>query len=179
MNSLEWRVKRLEAKLLGQISGLPIISEQESILSRLHLIANYYRAYTDEHGEQFQKFREKYDKSKSVLGDNDVGLKQDMVLSKQDELIKYMEEDKFMAEKADKVLDSQNWPDVNQFKARLEKLQTITKQQYSESMKLDKRTEELIEVYNEILKECKSNIATWDSRLQAYEEEERNNDPDE
>lgn len=178
MNSLEWRVKRLEARVLGQISGLPIITDQESILSRLHVIANYFRAYTDENGEQFQKFQEKYDKSKHVLSDSDVDLKQDLVLSRKNELIKSMQEDKYMAEKADQILDSQKWPDVNQFKDRLDKLQTITKQQYSESVKLDKRTEELIEVYNEILQECKINISTWNSRLQAYEEEDRNPDSD-
>lgn len=172
-------MKKLEAKILGRTSGLPIINDQESALNRLHLIANYYRTYSDENGEQFLKFKEKYDKSKHVLNDNDISLKQDLVLSKRDDLIRYMQEDKFMAEKADRVLDTQKWPDVNQFKDRLDKLQTITKQQYSESMKLDRKTEELIDVYNEILRECKINIATWNSKLQAYEEEDKDQDPDE
>lgn len=194
MNSLEWRVKKLENKIIGQTNNLVHVDRilcrqpgvaQDSILEQLESIAKRYKSFLDSsNGPNYIKFVQLYDKYKALLSeldtrqDTDVASKAELVLAYEDELRRYMENTKTMAETADRVLNVDKWPDMNGFQERLDKLQTITKEQHIQSAAIDKRTEELIELYNEIIVSFKRNSALWNQKLEAYENEETEPDED-
>lgn len=175
MNSLEWRARKLEDKIFGSQGFDP---QREIVSEQLIQAAKLYKNFV---GDDYLKFLDLYKKSKELeKSNNEIGeaAKAELVLSYSDDLTRYLESLKTMTEKADKVLDIKNWPDFSGYTERLNKLQAITREQHLKSMALDKRTEELIEVYNRIITAFRNNISIWNQRLDACENQERNEDED-
>lgn len=170
MNSLDWRIKKLEAKVIGKLGPL---HDQQSPLDQLEDIAKHYASCVEGPHRSFPRFLELYNKHKRLLVATDsLDSKKAIVLAYERELLSYMHDLKTMAEKADKVLDVQNWPDITEYKERIDKLQKIVKEQHLQSTIIDKRTEELIEIYNDIIGSFKRNIEIWDEKLEAHMQEE-------
>jgi len=191
MESLEWRVKKLENTILGAQAGGPHFDrltrtsdDQPPILDQLNVIAKHYRSHLDGSGKDYARFVELYDKYRGLTGelvDNSPesrAAKVELILAYEDELLKYMGDLKDMAEKADRVLAVEKWPDLGGLEGRLGKLSTINRDQHVQSVALNQRTEELIEIYNEIIGSFKSNISTWNQVLESHENEEKRQDED-
>lgn len=190
MNSLEWRVKRLENTVLGQTGRLAHFgqfADQDTICDQLTRVASYYKNFNNSHGDKYAKFVTLYHKYRHLLGqletnsDNDVSetAKAELVLAYENELVQHLEAVKSMANKGDKVLNVERWPDLSGYKERLDKLEQITKEQHLQSVALDRETESLIEIYNDTIGSFKSNMVIWNQKLEAYENEERKLDEDE
>lgn len=188
MNSLEWRVKKLEDKILGLNGGLSQVdrilthsADQDSIHDQLYVIAKQYKNYIDQGGHNYAKFIELYQKCKNSLIDTsdatdvDYNSKTELILAYEDELVKYFSNVKLLAENADKILDINKWPDL-QLDKRLDKLQQINKQQLSQSVTLEKRTEELLDIYNGILTDFKFKQSKWNETLEKHEAQEKHMD---
>lgn len=180
---MEWRIKKLENQILGRTSNVGITDkllnnaiDRASIVDQLNTIAQQYKMFLDQNGEPYLKFKRSYDNYVSILSEMGQISKEgseraqmELVLAYEDELVKHMENIKNMAELADKVLDVQKWPDLTEAKEKLDKLQTITKEQHLQSAALDNRTEEFIELYNEIINSFKNNTIVWDAKLEQHE----------
>lgn len=194
MNSLEWRIKKLENQIIGPTNGASHLDKvvehssngQESICDQLKRVAKLYQSYIESEGQRYARFVELYEKHKNLLGElgsngDEVSeaTKTDLLLAYEDDLIKHLEAVKGMAEKADKVLNVEAWPDSSGYRERLEKLETVTKEQHFQTVALDKQTEELIDIYNDIIGSFKSNTVIWNQKLEAHESEERKLDDDE
>lgn len=195
MNSLEWRVKKLENKILGsqanRLAGNAHLNQlnnqqDESISDQLNKIAKCYKGFIDTDGEKYTKFVELYERHKNLLNEldktnDDVSetAKAELVLAYEEDLIRHLEALRVMAEKADRVLNVDKWPDLSGYKQQLDKLEKITKEQHLQSMAIDKKTEELIEIYNDIIGSFKSNTVLWNNKLEAFENEEKKLDEDE
>lgn len=174
MNSLEWRVKKLEDKISGHAGDVAqaelLLGQADihgSIFNQLNTVAKHYKSFS---GPQFDRFFELYDSYSGLLESSDDGddkAKAELILAYEEEIVKYANDIKLMATKADEVLNIEKWPDLTNFQDRLDKLEKITKEQHIQSSKLDKSTEELIEIYNNIIESLKSNMAIWDQRLEA------------
>ena len=104
--------------------------------------------------------------------------KAELVLAYEEDLKQHLEAVQAINDKADRVLDVKAWPDFRDYTEKLSKLETITKEQQLQSIQIDKRTEELIEVYNEIITSFRNNIGIWNQKLDVYENEIRNEDED-
>lgn len=170
MNSLDWRIKKLEAQIVGRTV---LSQDQQPILEQLENIAKHYASCIEGSHQTFPKFQELYNKHKQLLvGTESLDAKKAIVLAYEKELVDYMQDLKTLAEKADKVLDVQNWPDMTLYKERVDKLQKIVREQHIQSTIIDKRTEELIEIYNDIIGSFKRNIETWDQKLEAHMEDD-------
>lgn len=191
MESLEWRVKKLENKIAGARSGPPFCNteryqDSRPICDQLNHVSKLYKNFTETSGERYSRFKELYEKHQKLLRDVEAptaqvsdASKAELVLAYENDLVNHLESVKLMAEKADQVLDETKWPDLSKYRERLEKLETITRDQHLQSVNLDQRTEELIEIYNDIITAFKSNTVIWDQKLEAHENEERKMDEDE
>lgn len=189
MNSLEWRAKQLENRLLGGSSGIHSLDSdlRPSVSDQLQQLAALYKSFLDtQEGQKYARYRELYEKHKRLLAELDGpetqvsdSAKAELVLAYEEDLVKHLEDMKTMAEKADKVLDSKAWPDLTTYRERLDKLETITREQHLQATKLDKRTEELIDIYNNIITSFKSNTVIWNQKLEAYEDVDKKMDEDE
>lgn len=191
MNSLEWRTKKLENKILGEGAGLAQVErilsqsvDQPTIYEQLNTVARHYRNFIDHSGPVYERFVELHEKYQSLAkefdtSNSDLTAKADLVLAYEEDLIKYTQDIKSMAEKADRVLNFDNWPDLISVQDRVDNLQKITKEQHLQSVVLDRRTEELIELYNEIISSFKNNMTTWNQKLEAYENQEKRPEEDE
>lgn len=173
MESLAWRAKQLEDKLPGPIN-----------LDQLIQVAKAYRVFIDANEEKYQNFLElkgKLDEISHNLSNDGISVltTAELVLAYEDDLVRHLENVKTLVERADHVLDVTKWPDLSGFEKRLEKLETITRDQHLQAMTLDSKTEELIEVYNDIISSFKRNAVTWNQTLEAHEMEEKKLDEDE
>lgn len=179
MNSLEWRIKRLEENILGHAPS----QAQDSILEQFNIIAQHYNNFLGTSGKNYSKFRELYDKHKDLSVeleysfDGSEASKAELVLAYEEDLLKFMHDIKTMAEKAKSVLDDKNWPDLSNFDKKLEKLKKSVITQERESIILDRRVEKLVRIYKEVLDLLQNNTEIWNSKLESYENEER--EPDE
>lgn len=189
MDSLEWRIKRIENQIIGKLGGVAhidrIISQsvdRDPILDQLNNVATEYKNFTEDPGQNYSRFLELKSKHKDLLNklvdsnDPDETSKADLVLAYEDDLTKYMNDLKIMGKKAELVLKEENWPDLSKVFAKLDKMQAINKEQHVESVAIDKRTEDLIEIYNEILLSFKSNMVIWNQKIEAYENEDEKQD---
>lgn len=169
---------------LGGVSHLDRIISQsvdrEPILDLLNDIGAEYKNFTDGPGQNYLKFVELKSKHKDLLdkladtsNETDDTSKADLVLAYEDDLTKYMNDLEIMAKKADLVLKDENWPDLSSVSKKLDKLQEINKEQHVQSVAMDRRTEELIGIYNEILTSFKSNMVLWNQKIEAYENEDK------
>lgn len=175
MESLEWRTKQLENKIVSS----NILSEDgPTICDRLVEVAQMYKKFTQEYGDLHIKFKNLYksigDISTSLDIDDDS--KASLVLLYEDDLIKHFEMLKTISEKADKILDIKQWPDTS--RVDLSNLETITRSQHLETVVLDKQLEELIDIYNDIISSFKENTIIWNQKLEAYENEDKLADED-
>lgn len=187
MNSLEWRVKKLENLIFGKTAGAAHVdrilsqsSDQASIQDQLNSVAKHYANFIN-NCDNYSKFRELYSKYSSLAldtNDGDAASKAELVLAYEDDIHKYMQDLKSMADKADRVLDIKSWPDLSGYKQRIDKLQQITKEQHLQSLSVDDKTEDIIQIYNDIIGSFKSNMNIWNQKLEDLEaaEQERNND---
>lgn len=186
MDSLEWRIKRIENQIIGKLGGIAhvdrIISQsvdRDPILDQLNNVATEYKNFTESPGQNYSRFFELKTKHKDLLNklvdsnDPDETSKADLVLAYEDDLTKYMNDLTIMAKKAELVLKEENWPDISKVSGKLDKLRAINKEQHVESVAIDKRTEDLIEIYNEILLSFKSNMVLWNQKIEAYENEDK------
>lgn len=175
MESLEWRTKQLENRIL---SSTILPSDGATICDRLVEVAKLYKKFTQEYGDLHTKFKNLYksiaDTSTSLDIDDDS--KANLVLLYEDDLIKHFELLKMISEKADKILDIKQWPDTS--RVDLSNLETITRSQHLESVVLDKQLEELIDIYNDIISSFKDNTVIWNQKLEAYENEDKPADED-
>lgn len=175
MNSLEWRAKKLEQTIVGPAAVLSHIEQfrhHQTILSQLDAIAQHYASSLNDAHQIYPKYVQLYQKHKSLVNETDsLEAKKAIVLAYEAELQEYMQDLNTMADKADKVLRIEAWPDMSLYKERVDKLQQITRDQHIESNLIDKRTGELIEIYNDIISSFKKNISTWDQKLNAQMED--------
>lgn len=175
MNSLEWRVKKLEDRILGQDRT----EAKEPLLQQFTTIANQYKEFIDSPGNNYSRFLELYNIHKDILSnlskttDTSDTFKAELILAYHDELVNHLQNTEKLAQKADQVLDISKWPDLSSHQEKLDKLQTITKEQHLQSNVIDQKTEYLIELYNDIIGKFRSNMAIWNDRLEAYENEEK------
>lgn len=189
MDSLEWRLRKVENRILGELSSVTHVDriidqsiDRDSILDQLNNISKEYKNFIDEHGDNYFRFielRKKHEDLLSklmVMDDTDETSKAELVLAYEEDIIKYMSDLKIMAEKADLVLKEERWPDLSKVSSRLDKIQKINREQHIQSDIVDKKTEDLIEIYNEILGSFKSNMVLWNQRIEAYENEDRESD---
>lgn len=169
MNSLEWRLKKLEDRLLGQMMNPP----EDGIFDQLNSIAEQHKSFIDSEDQTYSRFIELYSKhtqqaeASATTGSSGASAssRAELVLAYEDDLTKYLNNIKTLAEKADKILDGHNWPDLSIYEAKLAELRTIHKDQFVESQKIDSKTEELIQVYNDLIGAFKRNMIAWDSAL--------------
>lgn len=189
MNSLEWRVKRIENQILGKLGGVAHIDriinqsvDQDSILDQLNYVATEYKKFIEGPGGNYSRFVELRAKHKDLLNqlvdtnNADETSKAELVLAYEEDLTKYMTDLKIMSEKAELVLKEERWPDLREAVGKLDKLQKINKEQHIQMLTIDKKTEDLIEIYNEILVSFKSNMVLWNQKLQAYENDDKKSD---
>lgn len=169
MNSLEWRLKKLEERLVGNHHQG---AQQGNIFDQLKSIADHHKSFIESEDQNYARFVELYSKHRELADSANVAnnatsisSRADLVLAYEDDLTSYMKNLKKLAEKADSVLDTQRQPDLSEYDDRLSKLKTITKEQLLESKKVDEKTEELIQVYNDLIGAFKKNMVTWDSSL--------------
>lgn len=183
MNSLEWRIKRLEENILGQALKYAHIDNQHSIMDQLNAVAQQYQNFLETSGKNYPKFADLYRKHKDLSVELEYSFdgsetsKAELVLAYEEDLLKFMHDIKTMAEKAESVLDDKDWPDLSKFDDKLEKLKKSIIIQERESTILDKRIEELVRIYKEVLDLLQSNTEVWNSKLESYENEDR--EPDE
>lgn len=186
MNSLEWRIKRLEEQILGKLRGAAHIDriinqsiDRDTIVDQLNNVATEYKNFIESPEQNYARFVELKTKHRDLLNklvddnDTDENSKAELVLAYEDDLTKYMEDLKIMAQKSELVLKEENWPDLRGAMGKLEKLQAINKEQHVQSVSLDKKTEDLIQIYNEILLSFKNNMVLWNQRIEAYENEDK------
>ena len=64
MNSLDWRIKKLEAKVIGKLGPL---HDQQSPLDQLEDIAKHYASCVEGPHRSFPRFLELYNKHKRLL----------------------------------------------------------------------------------------------------------------
>lgn len=183
MNSLEWRVKKLENKILGQSGSahvdriLGLGSHQENILTQLDSIAKAYKNFMDIYGKNYERFVELYEKNKTLLNDTQSETsKVELVLAYEEDLTNHMKDLELLVNKADQVLNVEKWPDTSRLK--LEELQRKTREQHLQSIKIDQRTEELINIYTDIIGSFKSNMSLWNDKLEHYAELDKKLDDD-
>lgn len=190
MNSLEWRAKKLENRIIGgagcRTHSYEASGQETPICDQLKRISKLYQNFVDANGEKYSRFLKLYQNHKRLLDELDSpapqvsdAAKAELVLAYENDLVGHLESVKHMADKADKVLDESKWPDLTRFQERLMQLETITRDQHLQSVNLDQRTEELIEIYNEIITKFKSNTVIWNQKLEAHENEDRKMDEDE
>lgn len=168
MDSLEWRLKKLEERLLGQS-----IPPEDNILDNLNSIAEHHKSFMDGEAQTYDRFVELYSKHKqqadhsAYVGPSGASAssKAELVLAYEDDISKYLNNIKTLAEKAETVLDGHEWPDLRQYEAKLENLKTISKEQFAENKKIDEKTEELIQLYNDLISTFKRNMIRWDGAL--------------
>lgn len=184
MNSLEWRIKRLEDQILGKHDRLQT-TNHNSIFDQLSVVAQQYQNFSETTGNNYFKFQELYNKYKDSLSHlnslfecNEM-TKAELVLAYEEDLVKYMSDIKLITEKAGKVLDDKRWPDLTPFEEKLEKLKNTTFAQEQECAVLDKRLGEIVKIYKEVLDLLQSNTVTWNNRLEAYECADRDSEEDE
>lgn len=175
MNSFEWRLKKLEDRICGP-SHLDRSQDQKPLFDQLNSIATHYKNFIDNEDKNYTRFVELYGIHKDLLSkpDNASDMdcdtsKAELVLAYEADLKRFFNDTKLMAEKADKVLNIENWPDLSGYQDRLANLQTITKEQHLKSTVLDKKTEESIEIYNDIIGAFKRNMLIWEQKLEEKE----------
>lgn len=175
MESLEWRTKQLEDRIL---SAKLASHDEACICEKLAEVAKLYKRFMQEHGESFTRFKEAYKNMSDATTALEVGQdsKANLVLLYEDDLIKHFEMLKAIAEKSEKVLDVKQWTDTS--RVDLSRLETITRSQHLESVVLDKQLEELIDIYNDIISSFKDNTVIWNQKLEAHESEEKSADED-
>lgn len=161
-----------------------------SMIEQLDQVAKLYKSFLNNNGGQYLKFITLYKKNKELLSkieserNADIGesAKAELVLADEGDVRNRLESAnanmREMSELADKVLNESKWPDLNEYRERLNKLTTITPNQLSQSKSLDERTGELIEMYNNIISTFKKNMYEWDKRLESYENRDRDEDAD-
>lgn len=187
MNSLEWRIKRLEENILGQAPSLAHFdrmhpNSQNSLLDQLNVVAQRYQNFLDTSGKNYPKFMELYERHKDLSVELEYSFdgsetsKAELVLAYEEDLLKFMHDIKTMAEKAENVLNDKNWPDLSCFEHKLEKLKNSINTQERESAVLDRRLEELISIYKELLDLLQNNTEIWNRKLESYENEDRDLD---
>lgn len=176
MNSFEWRLKKLEDRILGQVS-CPSHSKESNkhilpVFDQLNSVAKHYKNFED---KNYIRFVDLYSQHKNNLDraeQSDIS-KAELVLAYEADLNKYLNDTVQVAEKAEKVLDIEKWPDLSGYEQKLTQLQTITAEQHLKSTNLDKRTEELIEIYNDIIGAFKRNMVVWEEKLDNLPKEEQ------
>lgn len=175
MESLEWRTKQLENRILS--SDLTP-TDGATVCEQLAEVAKLYKRFMQEHGEIFERFKDAYKNISDMATNMEVedDSKANLVLLYEEDLIKHFEMLKTIGEKSEKVLDIKQWPDTSRI--NLSKLETITRSQHLESAVLDRQLEELIDIYNDIISSFKDNTVIWNQKLEAYENEERPADED-
>lgn len=188
MNSLEWRLKKLEDRILGRTAGPDDIdklissqtNEAKPILDQLSVFARLFKGCVDNEFNNYNRFVELYAKHRTNLEKSckfadislsDINSKAELVLAYEADLKKYLNNTKLMAEMADRVLDIKKWPDLTGYEDKLSKLQSITAEQYPQSVDLDKKTEKLIQIYNDIINSFKRNMVSWEETLESREKE--------
>lgn len=187
MNSLEWRIKRLEENILGQAPSLAYFdrmhaNSQNSIMDQLNVLAQQYQNFLVTSGKSYPKFMELYEKHKDLSVELEYSFdgsetsKAELVLAYEEDLLKFMHDIKTMAEKAEEVLDVKSWPDLSCFDQKLEKLRSSINTQERESAIVDRRLEELVRIYKELLDLLQNNTEIWNRKLESYENEDRSLD---
>lgn len=192
MESLEWRVKKLENKILGQTASVAYLdrlmsqdNEQESICDQLSSVAKLYRSYLDNAGKNYLNFVESYGSAKKLLGElgdsheSSSASKVELVLAYEEDLVKYMKNLKSMAERANHVLNIERWPNLNGLTERLNKLeQNLMGHTDPEAEKIDQEVFERIMLYKKNLDTLRGLEITWNKRLEHYENAERDTEED-
>lgn len=173
INSFEWRLKKLENAIVGQQSEIDLSNNRaKSVFDHLVEVAKLYKSFMSTDGKNYSRFQELM-KNKNLWEELDSDIsdraKAEIVLAYEDDLIKYFDSLKSVSDRADRVLNTDVWPDVNCVKGRIEKLETIIKEQHLQSVAIDKQTEELINIYNDIISSFKANTVRWNEKLEAYE----------
>lgn len=184
MDSLEWRVKKLENRLIGIDNKFSHVQAKSSITDNLNEVAKLYLDHNSQ-SEKYNKFYSQYKQCKSTLLDADsnlssTGLKSqiELVLGHRGELEEHMKAASLMHDKAEKVLNSDNWIDLNPTLKKLSQIQEINEQQLAKSMEIDDKTGEYIKIYNDIIKSFKHNMVVWSDRLDYYESQKKSADED-
>lgn len=172
MDPLDWRAKKLEDLVIGQTPVDQVLSKSADtpIVDQFNAVAKQFRDWHDasEARQRLLKYR-----FPAELEPTDESAKVELVLAHEEELIQQSQKLKLLAEKAETVLDEQRWPDLKGLPERVNQLQEITKEQNIGSNLIDRKTEELIEIYNDIIGSFKSNIVIWNQKLEAFEAERK------
>lgn len=74
-----------------------------------------------------------------------------------------------------KVIDSVVLNDLEPFKVKLDKLQTVAIRQDKESSEISEETTDLINEYNKLLVRIKGRLVAWDRKLSTFEGEKKPN----
>lgn len=166
MNSLEWRVKKLEERILGQ-KGFNL--DKESILNQLINVTKSYNKFLEVSGESYLRYK---NLPKHDLVDTSQG-SAELVLMYEDELNKYMQDLKQMAEKSENVLKVEKWPNLVGLEDKLNNLIKSTQSQWNQVEDQDQELWEVIKLYKKNLDTLKDLEKGWNERLEAYEGEDR------
>lgn len=190
MNSLEWRLKKIENKLLGSNSSVSHIdrvlsqsNDQNTIYNQFIEVSKHYKQHLSTDGS-YTRFMELYSKFKHLMNENKINnecdqmSKAELVLAYEDDLKRHFQNMETMTQKADQVLDINKWPELVEYQEKLDKIQKINLEQLRQSQDVDDKTEKLIEVYNDIISSFKSNMIIWNNKLEAYENEEKKTNSD-
>lgn len=183
LQSLAWRLKKLEDRLVAAKLPSQNQSNQQSLIDRLSEIAKNYKTFLSLNPD-FDKFATLHAKHKSALedfsshSDQSTDTKIDIILSYEEELIDYMNNSKKMAELANQVLDQNKWPDMTKYKEQLDKIATVTVDQQRQLNAIDSTTRDYLELYNETIETIKRKIVIWDEKIRSLEEMDKDEDKD-
>lgn len=184
MNSLEWRLKKLEDRVLGNgsnqrtpTSHIDTTNElpEKPIYDQIDGLAKHFKNFVDNECTNYQRFVDLYDKHANNINElSSDRSKAELVMAYEEELTDYLNKTKQMSEQADRVLNIDQWPDLSGYDKRLEKLDASTSEQLQQTKKLEDKTKELAKVYDKTIETFKNNQRyIWEPKLEAYENEER------
>lgn len=169
MNSLEWRIKQLEDRVSGQCTG------HATIYNQLNDVAKAYLDHTSQ-SEEYNIFESKYKGAQSTPTLDTTKI--ELVLDHQADLKNHLESSKAMADKAEKVLSIENWPDLSSYQDRIKSLQTSIAKYDKEASQIDKKTEEYIQLFYDLKQSMKSNMINWNERLELFAQKDNKSDED-
>lgn len=185
-------MKKLENKIFGQTAGTAYVdrlinqaNKQESICDQLYSVAKSYNDYINDAGKSYPRFIELYNMSKDLLVqlenayEGTESAKAELVLSYEEDLLKYLQNIKLMAEKSEHVLNIEEWPDLSSFQEKLEKLKKLVAVQKEQSDVMDNELWERIIVYKKNLDAIHNLEDTWNKRLEEYENADKEPEEDE
>lgn len=173
MNSLEWRVKKLERLILG--SNL----DTTPILDQLIVVAKNYNNYLNNADQNYTKFNTLYKNLPAELEPTSPSTIE-LIMAYEEDILRYVQDIKTMVDKADSVLKVEKWPSLRGVEEKLGKLEKLTSAEMDEADEQDQVLWERIKLYKKNMDTLKHLEKIWNEKLEAYENaEKRPQDDDE